>query len=165
VKCINSKVIFLCDPSLCAIDQVSKHVCSGVEGSAGPRAREDERVKGIKGAGKPEKFIKRFLSWHRRTSVSDLLAPANDPACPQEDSPGVRLVERQSMVPYVGVQSSLGTPTDITLLFVRYPSRNFQARRFRVPLLSTSIQSADRPCPRLPSRGFSHSCSLSSAKD
>jgi len=79
VKCINSKAVFLCDPSFCAFDQVSKHVCSGVEGSSGSHAREDERVKGIKGAGKPEKFIKRFLSWHRRTSVSDLLASANDP--------------------------------------------------------------------------------------
>ena len=92
MKCINSKAVFLCDPSFCAFDQVSKHVCSGVEGSSGSHAREDERVKGIKGAGKPEKFIKRFLSWHRRTSVSDLLASANDPACPQEDSPRVRLV-------------------------------------------------------------------------
>lgn len=56
-------------------------------------SREKRTCKRDQGAGKPEKFIKRFLSWHRRTSVSDLLAPASDPACPQEDSPGVRLVE------------------------------------------------------------------------
>lgn len=61
----------------------------GIDGTS----REKRTCKRDQGAGKPEKFIKRFLSWHRRTSVSDLLAPASDPACPQEDSPGVRLVE------------------------------------------------------------------------
>lgn len=54
---------------------------------------EKRTCKRDQGAGKPEKFIKRFLSRHRRTSVSDLLASASDPACPQEDSPGVRLAE------------------------------------------------------------------------
>lgn len=137
------------------------------KGRRGPRATEDERVKRIKGAGKPEKFIKRFLSRHRRTSVSDLLAPANDPACPQEDSPGVRLVERQSMAPYAGVQSSLLERRRISPPFCQISLGTFKPAATEWPLLSTFIQSADGPYPRLPFRGspLPHSHSLSSAKD
>lgn len=119
--CINSEVVFLCDPSFRASDRVSKHVYGGVERS-GPARGKDERVKGIKGAGKPEKFIKRFLSWHRRTSVSDLLAPANDPTCPQEDSPGVRLVAN-AVDGSVRQSSKLPWNADgYHSLFARYPS-------------------------------------------
>lgn len=132
----------------------------GIEGTSCER----RTCKRDQGAGKPEKFIKRFLSRHRRTSVSDLLAPASDPACPSRGFAGSSFGRRQSMALYHRVQSSLGTPTsDITLFLLDIP-RNFQARRFRVPHLSTSIQSTDGTHPRFPFREFP-SCSLSLVKD
>lgn len=120
-------------------DQVSKHVCSifGVNGAGGwyigvpgrltsSRARETKgaRVKGISASGeKPEKFIKRFLSRRRRTSVSDLLAPVRDPACPQEDSPDSSFGPGSRWRRYAGVQSFHGTlRCRISPLFARYPS-------------------------------------------
>lgn len=142
----------------------SQNTFAAASGDRRGTSREKRTCKRDQGAGKPEKFIKRFLSRHRRTSVSDLLAPASDPACPQGDSLGSSFGRRQSMALYAGVQSSLGTPTsDITLFLLDIP-RNFQARRFRVPHLSTSIQSTDGTHPRLPSREFPFR-SLSLAKD
>lgn len=105
-------ILFVILLSAGAFDQVSKHVCSiarykrrkrdgyiGVPEGALPCFAWQEERKGRTCKGdqrgarararveKPEKFIKRFLSRRRRTSVSDLLAPVQDPACPQEDSP------------------------------------------------------------------------------
>lgn len=149
VKRINSKVLFLCDPSFCASGLKTRY--SDVEGS-GPRTREN-RVKGIKGVGKLKKFIKRFLSWHRRTSVGDLLALVNDPTYPQENSTGEFVwlnvvdgsVRRSSKLPW--------NADEYHPSFCLVSLGTFKPAVSECLSLSTSIQSANGPHPRLPSHG------------
>lgn len=162
VKCINSRIslwsfVLRLRSGLKTRLQRRRRVVVGV-------SREGRRTcKGDQSTEKPEKFIKRFLSWHRRTSVSDLLAPANDPACPQEDSLGVRLVERSDGS--VRRSSKLSWNADgYHPLFARYPSELSSPPLPSAPLIDLhSIGGWTPPAPsfsRIP-----HSHSLSSAKD
>lgn len=111
--------ISLCDPSPRLRSSLkTRFQRRGISSGAAPRARSERHTcKEDQGAEKPEKFIKRFLSWRRRTSVSDLLARSGLP------SRGFAGEVRLEAVDGVRRSSKLPRNADVGYhpLFTRYP--------------------------------------------